>query len=58
MVTGEWPPTHVTQSHVTAHLARSGPECVPCPNNPYALIIGIVLLLFAAAIAGYYLQRK
>ena len=36
---------------------RRGPECIRCPDSPYMLIVGVVLLLFFVAGLGYYLQR-
>jgi hypothetical protein len=36
---------------------RRGPECIKCPDSPYMLIVGVVLLLFCVSGLGYYLQR-
>jgi hypothetical protein len=37
---------------------RRNAECVKCPDSPYALVIGFVLLVVAVAVVGYILNKK
>jgi len=39
------------------YFRRSG-ECIKCPDSPWALVIGFVLLIVAGATVGFILNRK
>jgi uncharacterized membrane protein AbrB (regulator of aidB expression) len=33
-------------------------QCVKCPDSPYALIVGFLMLVLAAAGLGFFLNKK